>query len=58
MGNKNSLSAFIRALDTVLGDDVVNDHVITYVDELRDESGKLRGEFNKKQLRMYQETGD
>jgi hypothetical protein len=41
-----------------LGDDVVNDHVITYVDKLGDESGKLRGEFNKKQLRMYQETGD
>jgi hypothetical protein len=26
--------------------------------ELRDESGKLRGEFNKKQLRMYQENED
>jgi hypothetical protein len=26
--------------------------------ELRDESGKLREEFNKKQLRVYQETGD
>jgi len=23
--------------------------------ELRDESGKLRGEFNKKQLRLHQE---
>jgi hypothetical protein len=33
-GFKNSLSAFIRALETVLGDDVVNDHVITYVDNL------------------------
>jgi hypothetical protein len=33
-GFKNSLSAFIRALETVLGDGVVNDHVITYVDEL------------------------
>jgi hypothetical protein len=52
------LSAFIRALDKVLGDDVVNDNVITYVEELRDESGKLRGEFNEKQLHMYQEPGD
>jgi len=26
--------------------------------ELRDESGKLRGEFNKKQLRLYQEADD
>jgi hypothetical protein len=26
--------------------------------ELRDESGKLRGEFNKKQLRQYQEPDD
>jgi hypothetical protein len=25
---------------------------------LRDESGKLRGEFNKKQLRLYQEADD
>jgi len=33
-GFKNSLSAFIRALETVIGDDVVNDHVITYVDVL------------------------
>ena len=33
-GFKNSLSAFIRALETILGDDVVNDHVITYVDDL------------------------
>jgi len=33
-GFKNSLSAFIRPLETVLGDDVVNDHVITYVDDL------------------------
>jgi hypothetical protein len=30
-GFKNSLLAFIRALETVLGDDVVNDHVITYI---------------------------
>jgi hypothetical protein len=52
------LSAFIRALDKVLGDDVVNYHVVTYVDGLRDESGMLRGEFNNKQLRLYQETGD
>jgi len=99
------VSAFIWALETALGDDVVNDHVITYVDdllihyqvyenllvrtqpvpdaikgmtstfmhvfeepyvitklldhsayELRDESGKLWGEFNKKQLRRYQEA--
>ena len=33
-GFKNSLSAFIRALETVLGDDEMNDHVITYVDDL------------------------
>ena len=33
-GLKNSLSAFIRALETVLDDDVVNDHVITCVDDL------------------------
>jgi hypothetical protein len=33
-GYKNSLSAFIRALENVLGDDVVNDHVITYADDL------------------------
>jgi len=33
-GVNNSLLAFIRALETVLGDDVVNDHVITYVDDL------------------------
>jgi hypothetical protein len=26
--------------------------------ELKDESGKLRGEFNKEQFRMYQEAGD
>jgi len=26
--------------------------------ELTDESGKLRGEFNKKQLRLYQEADD
>jgi hypothetical protein len=26
--------------------------------ELRDESGKLRGEFNKKQLRLYREDND
>jgi hypothetical protein len=26
--------------------------------ELRDESGKLRGEFNKKQLRLYWEDND
>ena len=26
--------------------------------ELKDESGKLRGEFNKKQLRLYQEADD
>jgi len=26
--------------------------------ELRDERGKLRGEFNKKQLRPYQEADD
>jgi len=26
--------------------------------ELRDERGKLRGEFNKKQLRLYQEIDD
>jgi hypothetical protein len=26
--------------------------------ELRDESGKLRGEFNKKELRLYQEADD
>jgi hypothetical protein len=32
-GLKNSSSAFIRALETVLRDDVVNDHVITYVDD-------------------------
>jgi len=31
---KNSLSEFIRALETVLGDDVVKDHVITYVGDL------------------------
>jgi hypothetical protein len=29
-GFKNSLSAFIRALEKVLSDDVLNDHVITY----------------------------
>lgn len=28
-GFKNSLSAFIRALETAVGDDVVNDYVIT-----------------------------
>ena len=28
------VSAFIWALETALGDDVVNDHVITYVDDL------------------------
>jgi hypothetical protein len=33
-GFKDSLSAFIQVLETVLGDDVVNDHVITYVDDL------------------------
>jgi hypothetical protein len=33
-GIKNSLSVFIWALETVLGDDVVNDHVITYIDDL------------------------
>ena len=33
-GFKNSLSAFIWALEKVLGDDVVNDHVIMYVDDL------------------------
>jgi hypothetical protein len=26
--------------------------------ELRDDSGKLRGEFNRKQLRLYQEADD
>jgi hypothetical protein len=26
--------------------------------ELRDESGKLRGEFNKRQLRVYRDSGD
>ena len=40
-GFKNSLSAFIRALQTVLGDDVVNDHVITYVDDLLIHSSSL-----------------
>jgi len=28
---QKSLSAFIRPLETVLGEDVVKDHVITYV---------------------------
>jgi hypothetical protein len=31
-GCKNILSAFIQTLEAVLGNDVVNDHVITYVD--------------------------
>jgi hypothetical protein len=33
-GFKNSLSAFIRALDQVLGDDDVSNHVVMYVDDL------------------------
>jgi len=40
-GFKNRLSAFVRALKKVLGDDVVNDHVITYVDELLIHSSSL-----------------
>ena len=40
-GFKNCLSAFIRALEAVLGDDVVNDHVITYVDDLLIHSSSL-----------------
>jgi hypothetical protein len=80
------VSAFIRALEKVLGDDV-NDHVITYVDDLIIHSStfqehlehldhvlirllqqgspfgshagnRLRGEFNKRQLRVYRESGD
>jgi hypothetical protein len=33
-GFKNSLAAFIWALETVVGDDLVTDHVITYIDDL------------------------
>jgi hypothetical protein len=33
-GFKNSLLAFLRALETVFSDDVVNDHVMTYVDDI------------------------
>jgi len=40
-GFKNSLSAFVRALEVDLGDDVVNDHVITYVDDLLIHSSSL-----------------
>jgi hypothetical protein len=40
-GFKNSLSAFIGALETVLGDDVVKDRVITYVDDLIIHSSSL-----------------
>jgi hypothetical protein len=31
---KNSLSAFIRALEKVLGDDKINDNLVMYVDDL------------------------
>jgi hypothetical protein len=31
---KNSLSAFIRSLDTVLGDDAIHDNVVMYVDDI------------------------
>ena len=40
-GFKNSLSAFVRALEVVLGDDIVNDHVITYMDDLLIHSSSL-----------------
>jgi hypothetical protein len=33
-GFKNSLSAFIRALEKVLGDDEINDNLVMYVDRL------------------------
>jgi len=32
MGSKNSLSAFIRALEKVLGDDEINNNLVTYLD--------------------------
>jgi len=40
-GFKNSLSAFLRTLKGVLGDDVVNDHMIMYVDDLLIHSSSL-----------------
>jgi hypothetical protein len=40
-GLEHSLSAFIGALGTFLGDDVVNDCVITYVDGLLIHSSSL-----------------
>jgi hypothetical protein len=40
-GFKNSLSAFIGALGTVLGDDVVKDRVIAYVHDLLIHSSSL-----------------
>jgi hypothetical protein len=40
-GFKNSLPAFIGALGTVLGDNVVKDSVITYVDGLLIHSSSL-----------------
>jgi hypothetical protein len=38
---KNSLSEFIRSLETILGDDVLKDYVITYVDDLHIHSSRF-----------------
>ena len=44
IGYKNSLSAFIGAVQNVLRE---QKNMITYVDD----TGELRGEFNKRQLK-------
>jgi hypothetical protein len=40
----------------MLKDGILEESYSAY--ELRDESGKLQGEFNKKQLRMYRKDDD
>ena len=44
-GFKNSLPAFIRALEKVLGDDEINNHLVMYLDDVVHSStfsGKLQ----------------
>jgi hypothetical protein len=52
-----ALRAQVRdQIQAMLRDGILEESYSAY--ELRDESGKLRGEFNKKQLRMYQKDDD
>ena len=62
-GFKNSLSAFVRALDMVLGNGLEN-NVVTYVDDVDEQSvcfeenRSARGKFSKEALKSYREKDE